>query len=256
MRPAFSLLICASMVPLVACDRKAGKRDGDKIDLDQNVTVDQKPKDPVFADFEKNWRKFISPSTELAQPVYVDPKRPRERWTPVVSPECVNSPAAGGPVAQVTLTWNEAMEGGLESAGVKQSLAAQQVPAATPAPAGTPRLRFDLALHQNGFGRNYYTAILASDTQQRFMLPSNSGLASDPQAVVLTGPGLFPRLADFRTEVFVDAAVRQQFLQHTMVLEDLSQGLTYTIRLDRPAANQWNEERRFSFFTPICPREF
>jgi hypothetical protein len=136
-----------------------------------------------------------------------------------------------------------------------KSLAAQQVPA-TPAPAETPRLRFDLALHQNGLGRNYYTAILASDKTQRFMLPSNSGLVNDAEAVVLTGPGLFPRLADFRTQVFVDAGIRQQFMQHTMVLEDLSQGLTYTLRMDRPAASQWNEERRFSFLTPICPRDF
>jgi hypothetical protein len=247
------------MVPLAACDPRGRRRDRDKIDLEQAVTIDRRPKDPVFADFAKKWRQFISESPELTKAVFADPRKPpREPWVPVVTPDCVFSPDAGGQVPQVTLIWNEPLrtDPGPGAPPAKQLPAAQQEMAEPGGPAETPTIRFDLALHQNGFGRNYYTAILASDRLQRFMLPSNSGLVNDTEAVLLTGPGLFPRLMDFRTQVLVDAAVRERFLQHTMVLQDLSQGLTYAIRLDRPANEQWSEEKRFAFLTPICPQEF
>ena len=260
MRLAFSLLLCVSMVPLAACDARRRKGDRDKINRDHDVTIDRKAKDPLIADIAKNWRQFITESPELTKPVYVDPKKPpREPWVPVVTPECVFSREAGGRVPQVTLTWNERMRSevpGVPPPEAKPAAAGGQARADQPVPAETPRLRFDIALHHDGFGRNYYTAILASDKQQRFKIPSNGGLANDAQTVVQTGAVLFPRLVDFRTETFVDPEVRQQFLQHTMVLQELGQGLTYAIRLDTPANDQWNEEKRFAFLTPTCPQGF
>jgi hypothetical protein len=243
------------MVSLAACDREA-RRTGDRIDLDQNVTADRKPQDIIFVDFEKNWRQFVHASPEIARSVVPRPTpAPTEQpFSPVVTAECVFSADAGGRVPQVTVTWNE-----------DSTTPAPPPPAAQAAPEGAPgqravgdlsRIRLDLALHHDGFERNYYTTILASEKLQRFKLPSNSPMINDTEAVLLTGPGLFPKLMDFRAESIVDLAARQNFDQLTMVLRDLSPGLSYSVRRDRPVENRWIEEQRFTFLTPVCPQSF
>ena len=231
----------------VACggqgERRRG-RDG-RIALDQEVTVNPKPQDAAFKDFPKTWRELISTSAELALPVlHAEPKPKDEPWAPIVIAQCVFSADAGGLVPQVTLTWNDT----ITRDQTPQAQAQRQADAG--------RLRFDLALHHNGFGRNYYSTILAGETLQRFKLPSNSGLVKDQEAVLLTGPGLFPKLMDYRAETVQEPDTNQQFGKHTLVLRDLSQGLTYTIRVDRPTGNGWSEERRTVFLTPVCPDSF
>jgi len=252
MRSSLSLSLCC-VVALFACDRRGGRTTDEHIDLDQDVTVDRKPRDVIFVDFEKNWRQFISPSPELEKPVVPlpAPEPKEERWAPIVTSECVFSADAGGRVPQVTLVWNESA--GVVEAPVKGSA---QVPVAATIPRETPGVRFDLALHRDGFGRNYYTSILAAEKLERFKLPSNSGLVDDTEAVLLTGPGLFPKLMDFRVEALPDHETGRLFDQLTLVLRDLSDGLSYTIRMDRPMEARWNEEKRFTFLTPICPQSF
>jgi hypothetical protein len=241
------------MVSILACRGRDVRRTDERIDLDQKVTVAPKPQDVIFVDFQKNWRRFISPSAELARPVVhrPEPGPKEERWAPIVTPECVFSADAGGRVPQVTLVWDEPF-----STREIRAKVAQEGPAGQASPADIPGVRFDLALHRDGFGRNYYTAILAPEKLQRFKLPSNSDLINDTEAVLLTGPGLFPKLMDFRAEMLEDHATRQVFSQLTLVLRDLSDGLTYTIRMDRAGASVWNEEKRFTFLTPICPQSF
>lgn len=233
------LPIVVSLAAVAGCWRTDRPQRTERIALSQNVTTDRRPQDKVFDDFEKNWRQFISPSAELALPVAAA-KRPLEPWEPDVVTECVSSADAGGLVPQATLTWTQP---------------ATDTPKAQPGkPSRAQGLRVDLSLHHDGFRRGYFSSILASDTQQRFMLPSTSALTNDQEAVLLTGPGLFPKLMDFRVEVIQDRDSSRRIERHTLVLRDLSQGLTYTIRLNRRAAESWIPVRQVVLLTPVCPR--
>ncbi len=210
------------------------------------MTTPQKPQDKVFADFEKNWSRFISASPDLARPVVTPRRAPDERpWQPQVVADCTFSADAAGLVPQATLSWDAPLVGDSASHG------------STPqAGESVPRLRFDLSLHHNGFGRNYFSSALASDKPSRFMLPSTSGLVDDKEAVLLTGPGLFPKLVDFSVQVLQDRDSGRKIERLTLVLRDLSAGLSYTIRLDRPSGNEWRDEGQFVFLTPVCPSSF
>src|SRR6266540_7103346 len=110
-RVIVSSLVLVSIIPNTACKRGGSQttntRDG--VSLDQNVTDEKKPKDPIFIDFQNNWRKFISPRAELALPVIPLKKeeQPRVVFEPVITSECVFSQDAGGYVPQVTLMWVE-----------------------------------------------------------------------------------------------------------------------------------------------------
>lgn len=224
--------ISAGAVLVGACGHSATKvkaADRERIDLSQGVTTNPRAEDKAFKNFKDNWRQFIIASPELALPVVRSTHK--EPWQPQVLAECVSSPDAGGIVPQVTLSWNEM---GPEN----------------------PPTRFDLALHHNGFIRNYYSSALGTGRLQRFMLPSNNALAKDVEAVLLTGPGLFPKLMDFRTETLQDRDTKRQFRKETLVLRDLGPGLTYTIRMSRRARNGWEEEKQFAFLTPVCPNSF
>jgi hypothetical protein len=117
-----------------------------------------------------------------------------------------------------------------------------------------PALRFDLAILHDGFARNYYSAALATDKLQRFKLPPTSALITNEEAVLLTGPGLFPKIVDFTVQATQDRETGRAFTLHTLVLRDLSDGLTYTIRIDRASASAWKEAGRYVFLTPVCPR--
>ena len=238
------LLFFMYLLAILACGRTPGR--------DQTRPPDvpgrgEPPADKTtIADFAKNWRQMISTVPDLALPVRrLERQPPAEAWQPRVISQCVMS-AAGVLVPQVTVTWTEPAERVPDlTAAVQQ----RRAPA-------TPRLRFDLALHYDGFGRNFYSAALAANRNEQFKLPSNSGLINDQASVLVTGPGLFPRLFDFNIQAVQDPGTQRQFAQHTLVLRELAHGLSYTIRLDRPIANGWSEEGHVAFLTPVCPTSF
>jgi hypothetical protein len=229
MRAIPSLLLSVCLMAALACGRTQSK-DGERINLAQNVTSDRRPQDKIFTDFENTWRQFISSSADLALPVQRPPDTAKQRWEPKVTTACVSSADAGGLVPQATFTWNEVL-------GPEVNGASQEQPQVE-----TSRLRFDLSVHHDGFARNFYSSALATDKLQRFKLPPNSALINNQEAVLLTGPGMFPKLLDFNIQRIQD-----------LVLRDLNGGLTYTIRLDRRAGSEWTEEGQFVFLTPICP---
>jgi len=247
----FSCLIWlfAQIALISACNRQAGQSggvEGDRINLSQNVTTAGRPVDVAFKDFEKNWRRFISTSPEVAAPVVGTIKREPSVPEPVIFSECVFSPDAKGYVPQVTISWNEPAAPVAEIRG--------KAPQAAPGEAA--RMRFDLGVHYNAFSRNYYSAILSTNKLQRFSLPSNSALVSNPEAVVLTGPGLFPKLMEFTTQTVQDSKANRRLEKQTMVLRDLNQGISYSMRVSRPAGNQWTADRQMVFMSPVCPTSF
>jgi hypothetical protein len=256
--------ICAVLISVIciisitACNRgdKLTQGNKDEIDLGQDVTSNKKPEDPIFVDFEKNWRNFISQSPEFALAVIpIKDKTQKEAWQPLILAECVYSPDAAAQVPQVTLTWNEPVAPAtpipiprrVEQKGEQQPEQKIQEPAKT---------RFDLTVHYEGFERNQYSTTLSTDKNKRFNLPSNSDLINQPEAVVLSGPSLFPKLMDFRTENLRERDTNREFVKKTLVLRDLSPGLTYTIRVAVLGNNQWIEEKEVVFLTPVCFKGF
>ena len=226
------------------------------VDFEQGITTDIQPVDAIFADFEGNWRQFISPREELTLDVVTeDPEVP---WKPLVYSECVFSEGAGANVPLMTLTWVE------------------------PAPITdkTP-VRFDLTPHYLGFERESYSTIFPVVAQQRFNLPMNSALASDPEAVLLTGPGIFPKLVDFNQVVLTgrggpvtaapaldttgptppgvstdDAAAARAGVQYTIKLQDLNPGLAYKFRKCDLVESAWRSDQTVTFSTPVCTQKF
>jgi hypothetical protein len=239
---AMRLLLSLSFSVLLALTSGCGKqrvarKEGERINLDQNVTSEPKPQDIIFVDFNKNWRQFINKSPELALPVAAaETGAKKPAWVPLVNTQCVFSTDAGGLQPQVTLTWNETGSG---TAG------------------GASRvLRFDLTVHHDGFARNYYSTVLATDKLKRFSLPSNSALIDNPEAVLLTGPGLFPKLMDFQIESLQERDTNRPYQRYTLILRDFGQGLTYSIRECHLAKNEWIEDKRTVVLTPVCPNSF
>jgi hypothetical protein len=226
-------------------DRSREREERERIDLSQNVTTKPRPEDKIFIDFEKNWRQFISQRPEFTRPVISRPKPDVSEPEPIVQAECVYSADAGGLVPQVTITWNQAAP---VVVGVPAAAQRNQPE--------TPEFRLDLGLHQDAFARNYFTSGLSTQKLQRFNLPSNSALINNAEAVLLTGPGLFPKLMDFRTELLRDRDTNRQFDRQTAVIRDLNQGLSYTLRVSHDSNQQWSEERRIVFLTPVCPKSF
>jgi hypothetical protein len=222
------------------CGKRRAKRE--RPEVKEGVTV--KPEDVLFINFNENWRRLVNTSPQIVLPV-VRTTRQETQWQPVVTPDCVFSPDAGRMMPQITLTWNEI------AAGPPVNVAA--LGQAEQEGAG---IRFDLGLHHDPFTRNYFSSALATDKLKRFTVPSNSPLANDAQAVMLTGPGLFPKLVDYRAVALQERGTNRPFTQHTLVMRDLSQGLTYTIRMSRLATGQWNEEKQFAFLAPVCPNSF
>ena len=245
------LLIFLSITLIIACGR--GTRQGQRpdthkvIDLDQNVTTDTKPQDIIFVDFANNWKKFISPLQEFTLPVVpLRDESQKNAWQPLVFSECVFSADAGAYVPQVTLTW----------IGPVTQTPVPSITRQTQGGTEASKIRFDLTVQYKGFERNTYSTALTTDKLKRFFLPSNSDLVSHPEAVLLTGPSLFPKLMDFRTENVRDRDTDRDIEKQTLVLRDLSPGLTYTIRLCVLGDKQWTEDREFVFLTPVCPKGF
>ncbi len=245
MRTLPPLLLSMCVLTAFACGR-AQVGDRDRVGVDRDAAAPRPPQDKIFVDFRKNWRELISQSPDFTRPVVVPEQPPAQAWQPRVLSECVFSADAGGMVPQVTLVWVEptaqAPEGALSATRQAQT--------------GTPRLRFDLTVQYQGFQRNFYSTALASDKLQRFKIPSTSALVADEPAVLVTGPALFPKLMDFRMDPITDRDTARPFLRHTLVLRDLNQGLSYTIRMDVPGSNAWNQDRQFAFLTPVCPTSF
>jgi hypothetical protein len=245
----FSLILCVACSS--ACRSKQSSRGGDpdEINLSQNVTVKSKPQDVVFKDFENNWRKFISPSPLLAMPVVGTVQQRENAPQPIITPECLYVQSADGYVPRITITWN----------GEPAVMAKARVKEANATASGqeqAPEMRLDLALHHDAFARNYYSSVLSTDVNQRFNLPSNSGLVKDPEAVRLTGPGLFPQLLEFRTQLLHDTANNRQVARNTVVIQELSEGLTYQMRVSHRTGNQWTADQQFIFVTPVCQTSF
>jgi len=262
-RVILSWLILTCLIPTTACKRRGPQRTGEGVSLDQNVTHDKKPKDPIFIDFQNNWRKFISPTAELALPVIPIKKeeQPREVPQPVINSQCVFSADAGGFVPQVTLLWTETPAPSPSPGPVIEL--ARQVKQPQPEqaqqlqqPADPSKLRFDLAVHFQGFEKNQFTSTLASDKEKRFNLPSNSNFIANSDALLLSGPSLFPKVMDFRTEMVRDRDANRDIPKSTLVLRDLNGGLAYKLRMSTLGQNQWNEIKQVVFTTPICPQDF
>ena len=239
-----------SLTSITACDRTEAnnrRNERDEIDLNQNVTVRGKPQDVVFKDFEKNWRKFISSAPQLTVAVIGTPQPPPVE--PVITSECVFSSEANGYVPQMTISWNEPSSPITEvSSRARQQMQQAQVE--------VPKMRFDLGVNYDAFARNYYSSILSTDKLQRFSLPSNSALVNNPNTVILTGPGLFPKLMDFKAQPVQDPATNRRFEKQTVVLRELSEGIAYTMRVSRPSGNNWNADRQIVFTAPVCPNSF
>jgi hypothetical protein len=246
-----SLVFC--IVASIGCRGKqaANRGEREEIALDQHVTVPSKPVDIVFKDFDNNWRKFVSEDPKLAQPVVGEIEHREAAPEPIITPECVYSDTAKGYVPRITVIWNEA--GGQVVNPPSSRVVQVQQPQEAAQP---PEMRIDLGLQHDPFTRNYFTSALSTGVSKRFSIPSNSALVSNPEAVRLTGPGLFPQLMSFRTEVLQDAATNRQMARNTVVLQELSEGLSYNMRVSRPTSNQWTTDQQFIFVSPVCPNSF
>jgi len=225
------------------------------VDLEQGVTTDIKPVDEIFVNFEANWREFISPREELTLDVVTED--PEEPWNPMVFSECAFSEGAGANVPLMTLTW------------VEPAPITDKVP-----------VRFDLTPHYQGFERESYTTIFPVAVQQRFNLPMNSALIANPEAVLLTGPGIFPKVVDFSQVVLtgaggpvaavaldpdrlkesgvesVEPGDARAGYQVTIKLRDLNPGLAYKFRKCDLVQSSWRSDQTVTFSTPVCTQKF
>jgi hypothetical protein len=230
------------------CGSRGGSGNRDRIELGKNVTVSGKPLDPVFKNFPQSWRQFISTNPDLAVPVTgVATRQEPTSQQPIIISECVFSPDAQGYVPQVTLSWDE--PSGSSVAARKQQ---QNAPGQSEQ---IPVRRFDLGLHHDAFGRNFYSSAMSTDKLKRFYLPPNSALVNNQEAVLLTGAGLFPKLMDYRTLTVRDSSstTNRQFLKQTVVLRELSEGITNTMRVSHLVGRAWKTDQQFVFLVPVCP---
>jgi hypothetical protein len=186
-------------------------------------------------DFRQNWRAYVSQDAVLAQPVAIPAAT--AQWDPGVFSNCATT-ADGSLDTEITLTWNDPASG-------------------PPGPEATD-FRLDLSLFYRGLETNKYASVLASAAPARLMLPSNSVLIDDLTDLFLVGAGLFPELTSVTVQGVQDRDSGQRFNQTTVVLLGFNGGVSYTMRLDRPAAGGqgWTEDRRTVFSTPICPTSF
>lgn len=227
------LMFIVPAIIFFGCGNKGGRLDKEKIDLDQNVTNRHRPLDTVFLNFEKDWKKFISPNQMLAMPVMVTEEK--QSWEPLIFSDCSFQAEVQANVPQVELTWNEP--------------AMQEQP-----------LRFDIALHYQGFEKNYYTSVLATDKPERFALPANSAFINDTAAVLLTGPSIFPKVQGLNRQTLASPNIDQQqqnvTLRSTLKLTQLGPGLSYRIRMSRFNKEVWIPTQEVIITTPICPTDY
>jgi hypothetical protein len=250
---------CALALGIVwvsGCSKKpaAPRGESGEIELNQNVTVSGRPLDPVFKDFDNNWRQFVSDNPRLTLAVLGTDQRRPPAVEPIIVPECIFSESIKGFVPRVTVTWNEAAGQSAAAARFANVKSVQQT--SQEGQTEIPAMRFDLGLHHDPFTRNFFSSALSTDVSKRFSLPSNSALLTNPEAVRLTGPGLFPKLLSVRTQVLQDAATNLQINRTTVAMQELNQGLSYQMRVSRLANNQWAADQLFVFMSPVCQTSF
>jgi hypothetical protein len=250
--------ICLLSIVLIAfmsgCRDRSGRENSNRIELGQNVTVSSKALDPVFSDFPRSWRQFISKKPELAIPVTgAAPSQDARSPQPIIIPQCVYSPEARGYVPQVSVSWDESLAPPVEPPSIAARKRQWKEPNHQPEPSVH---RFDLGLFHDSFERNLFSSALSTDKLQRFNLPQNSGLVNDQEAVLLTGPGLFPELVDYRASTVRDNSTNREFLKQTVVLRELSQGITNQMRVSHLVGREWNIEQKCVFLVPVCPNRF
>src|SRR4051794_6029932 len=199
--PARRLLIAVGLLSSsfsFACGRAPARQQTTTSDRPGQERPEQERRDrnqAAIADFAKNWRQqFISQSPDLALPVHRPDRPVKEAWQPQVISQCVMVP--GAVVPEVTVIWSEAMQT-VPPIGVATE--AQRA-------AAIPRVRFDLSLHYDGLRRNYFSAAMPVNRNEPFRLPSTSALVNDQPAVLVTGPGLFPKLYNYAVEPVQDPA--------------------------------------------------
>src|SRR5271167_4108850 len=216
----FSIVIALAFTGACHNQQDRGRKEApDEVRLNQNVTTG-KPQDPVFKDFDKNWRKFISNSPQLTAQIVGTPVQESRVQEPIISSECIYSPEAQGYVSKATITWNDNQPNTTLFNRIRQQGQTE-----------TPMMRFDLGLVHDAFAGNFFSSALSTENGKRFSLPSDSALIKNPEALLLTGPGLFPKLLDYRAEVLEDRNTNRQFVRQTVVLGELSQGLSYNMRV-------------------------
>jgi hypothetical protein len=148
----------------------------------------------------------------------------------------------------VTITWNESAGRVVQTPAALTQQQQQQ---------GEVRVRrFDLGIHHDPFVRNFYSSAFSTDKLKRFNLPSNSALVSNPEAVILTGPGLFPKLMDYKEIQLQDRERNLQFSRQTLVLRELSQGITNRLRVSNLVGKEWVTDKQIVFIPPVCPVSF
>jgi hypothetical protein len=212
----------------------------------ERIEVNSKAQSPEFKDFANTWRQFISQSPQLMAPVSGQVRPETAAPEPIIVADCVYSPDAHGYVPQVSISWTEPSGQVTET----HSTAARQQQTET------PLRRFDLGQHYDSFGRNLYSSALSTDKLKRFALPSNSALVNKPEEVVVAGPGLFPKLMDYRLEEIKDQESNRRFSRETVVLRELTEGVSETLRVSSLAGREWKTDRQIEFVVPVCPVSF
>jgi hypothetical protein len=254
MRLLALLVLSGCLAAGAACRGKAESRSAAQIDRDATRVPPPvaEIQDPILRDFRTNWRQLINSAPEIALPVRVVDRPPAAQWEPIITTQCVFSPDVGGQVPQVTISWNEPIRI-VERPG--QPAAAQR-PGQTAPAAGAPQVRLDLAMFADAFARNQFSSTLSTDVTRRFSLPASSVLATDEEARMRAGPGLFPRLMAFNAETLQDRDTEASFTKYTIVLRDLNQSIPYSIRISRLSQGQWSDGMLVQFLTPVCPNSF
>jgi hypothetical protein len=121
-------------------------------------------------------------------------------------------------------------------------------------------VRFDIALHFQGFEKNYYTTVFPVENLKRFNIPANSQFLLDTAAVLLTGPAMLPKVIDFHQETIQmpsQPTLKKQgesvMMKQSLRIIDMGPGLSYRIRLCTFNKESWTPTREVIFTTPICP---
>jgi hypothetical protein len=235
--PGNHFIVLLLGITLFSC-RHNGKIQVGNVDLDQEVTTNRFPMDSVFLHFEKNWKKFINSSLELQKPVLQEAV---SGWAPIVISNCIYSPELGHNIPVVELSWNESPA---QRVPTEEKQLNQEVTQAR-------NVRFDISLHYKGFERNYYTTAFPATKEERFNIPMASAFIKDTAAVMLTGPTMLPKIAEFK-QVMVRVN-ETDMLKKTLKLTELGPGTSYRIRICRYNGQSWAPSSEFIFSTPICP---
>ncbi len=187
--------------------------------------------DSLHLNFNEHWKSLISTQKELGKPFVVSSAL--TEWQPQLSSDCVFSTEAGAKVPRVVISW------------VEKGKNRQDAPH-----------RIDISTLYQAFEQNRYSSVYPVKGQQRFMLPPNSALIQDTAAVLQAGIALFPKLESWRISDLPDTAAGETVQQHHLIVEDLAQGRSYTIRICRYTNETWSVINQYVFNTQTCVQRF